>query len=514
MAANHSIVSLKHLNFAENKHRAMALHITNNMTTTYDVTTTIAPKLSNNFSRIATIIYISLYVLILFIIGIIIKMKSGITICSKKYFKALWIQKGIYLAILIHIYDTATDVGVLIDWYFLMENERKGFNYENIDMRVFFWCGIASLSVYKIWSAYMSWYHGKVYHYWYSLTMCTLSLFELSIFVYVYNSFTRAEPKLNRYYEMEKNRKQLKSDMKDKMKNEIELQTETIDKNNDAIKALDDQMSAIIEHVKPQLLQRVFQLYEAMFESMPQIILQSIFLLRSYNTPLSQDSNSFLVVTSLIASALCISTKIVTWDINRLSSQSKSIASSHGCKVKLICWNNKCSFDGCNNWYFIRVFWRLSNIFNRFIILSLIWTVLGGIIFAIYIGISILYNIIIMWCSEDIGKLNGVGIIFRGAANVLVLVKLTTKNILRIVIKFLDHLTMLILITLFATINIECDLCTNICTRTLNNINNNCGINWERNDLLLIFIISSWIVYIFDIFFSIIIFKFKPKLFV
>ena len=92
--------------------------------------------------------------------------------------------------------------------------------------------------------------------------------------------------------------------------------------------------------------------------------------------------------------------------------------------------------------------------------LSLIWTVLGGITFGIYIGKSILYNVILLWYTDDIKDLNKIGVFFRSTANVLVLVKLTTKN-----------------------------------------MNNNCGIHWLKNDLLLIFIVSSWITYIFDTFF-------------
>ena len=481
---------------------SFALNNANNNTLTHDITTTIKPNSSNNFSRIATIIYISLYVLILFIIGIIIKIKSGIKICSKKYFRAVWIQKGIYSGMLIHIYDTATDVGVLIDWYFLMKNEMNGFNYENIDMKVFFWCSIASIILYRIWSAYMSWvlnqFNSNIP--FYRISLVILSLFELSIFVYVYESFKTSQKKVNEYYGFEKKRKKLKLEMKHKLKKEMELQinaskNDTKTEMQESIEVLEHKMQEIIEEIKPDVNQTAARLIEGIFESMPQILLQSIFLLRSYNTPLSEDSNSVLIVTSLIASVLSISTKIISWDVNDLRGESESKAKSDGCKVKLICIDNECSFKGCNHWYFIRVFWRIFNILNRFIILSLIWTVLGGIIFGIYIGTSILYNIIVMWyIDNDFCIAFGVGII-----SILMIPGLVYNWILFIIIKCIDNLIIITLILLFTLINIECNICSDI--------------DWSINNLLLAFIISSCITYAFDTLFAIIILKFKPNLF-
>ena len=488
----------------------------NNVTTTVDIITTHSPKLSNNYSRITTIIYISLYALILFVIGLTVKIKSGLKLCSKKYFKALWIQKGIYFAILIHIYDTATDIGVLIDWYFLWDNERKGFNYENIDMKVFFWCGIASLILYKILNILMS--RGDSDK---PITMIILAFFELSILVFVYDSFKEIQPKINKYYEIEKRRKKLKSDTKDKVENEIELQTKTNTNNTDnktdnkpteektetlteatSVEELDEEMTKIIQDIKPSQGQFDIQVLEGIFESMPQVLLQGVFLLRSYNTALSQDSNLILIVTSLIASVVSISTKIITADTDSLSQEGLLLSKYHGCKLKLICIDNECSFNGCNKWYFIRVLGRIFHVLNRFIIR------VGGIIFAIYVGVSILYNIGVMWyINKNIGEA-----FFEGIINLLIVVELSPEFLLIIITKCIDHLIILILILLFTVQNIECDICPDICFRSLNN-KNNCYMNFERNDLLFVFIISSWIVYILDIFFTIIVIKLKPNLF-
>ena len=466
-----------------------------------DITTTNVPKISNSFSQILTIIYIGLYVLILLVIGMIVKLQSGITLCSFKYFKAFWIQKSIYLGLLIHVYDTATDIGVLIDWYQLWKNERNGFNYDNIDMKVFFWCGIASLILYKIVNIYVS-----IRHNCNPIIMGILSIFELSIFVFIYDSFNDVQSKMNEYYEIEKKKHQLKHQMKSKIQlhatnsdiksnipvtinNKLSAErTETLPPKQ-SLNELNEQIASIIKNIKPSDGQFWIQFFEGIFESMPQMILQSVFLVRSYNTSLGEDSNLILVIISLIGSVLSISTKLIANDTDLLSSTT-----------------NK----RCNIWYFVRVFWRISNILSRALMLSLIWTVIGGAIFVIYIGLSVLYNIVVSCCIHD-NKYNG--LVF-GIVHVLLLSVLSPKNCLIIIMRSIDHLMVLVSVTLFTIINIECNICVDVCQRTLNYKNNSsCDNNGQINDLLFIFIIAAWIIYGFDVFLTIIIMKLKPDMF-
>ena len=49
----------------------------------------------------------------------------------------------------------------------------------------------------------------------------------------VHDSFKETQPKMNKYYEIEKRRKQLKSNIKNKIDKEIQLQTKTNSHNND-----------------------------------------------------------------------------------------------------------------------------------------------------------------------------------------------------------------------------------------------------------------------------------------
>ena len=51
---------------------------------------------------------------------------------------------------LVHFYDTATDLGVVYYWYTLMIDEQNGIDYESIDAETFFWCGITFLLFYRV----------------------------------------------------------------------------------------------------------------------------------------------------------------------------------------------------------------------------------------------------------------------------------------------------------------------------------------------------------------------------
>ena len=48
---------------------------------------------------------------------------------SKSFLKELWSYRSIYGAVIVHFYDTATDIGILIYWYKLMIDEQD----ENIN---------------------------------------------------------------------------------------------------------------------------------------------------------------------------------------------------------------------------------------------------------------------------------------------------------------------------------------------------------------------------------------------
>eukprot|EP01084_Bolivina_argentea_P020696 38481_1 len=98
------------------------------------------------YSSILSIIYFSVNIILLSILAIVVYRQGGHTsVKSKTYFKDIWSQRKIYAPLIIHFYDTATDIGVLYNWYQLMYKEQNtpDFNYESVNMEIFFWTGIA-----------------------------------------------------------------------------------------------------------------------------------------------------------------------------------------------------------------------------------------------------------------------------------------------------------------------------------------------------------------------------------
>ena len=59
----------------------------------------------------------------------------------------IWSKKGIYLEFLVHVYDTATDIGVLVQWSILAYDKN---DYKSIDMRYMLWLSIMIHLIYRL----------------------------------------------------------------------------------------------------------------------------------------------------------------------------------------------------------------------------------------------------------------------------------------------------------------------------------------------------------------------------
>eukprot|EP01084_Bolivina_argentea_P235056 395652_1 len=101
------------------------------------------------WASIASIIYFSLYFFLL--IGLAFYVHKTENHDSKKSFlKALWNKKSIYGQILVHLYDTATDMGVLVQWGLYAKQEADGENIESINMSYLFWSSVFFIILYRI----------------------------------------------------------------------------------------------------------------------------------------------------------------------------------------------------------------------------------------------------------------------------------------------------------------------------------------------------------------------------
>eukprot|EP01083_Nonionella_stella_P021578 59810_1 len=112
--------------------------------------------------------------------------------------------------------------------------------------------------------------------------------------------------------------------------------------------------------------QRWITSLEAAFESTPQALLQTIFLVKTQTF-----SSSPVVVASLMFSLWSI--------ISKITSDDKVIAIQHAKHLSIHLKSCKSCSPSCVSWTFIlRYLWRIGDVSSRILIVTLLWLVLGG----------------------------------------------------------------------------------------------------------------------------------------
>ena len=206
-------------------------------------------------------------------------------------------------------------------------------------------------------------------------------------------------------------------------------------------------------------------------------MLQSVFILRSYNDDVLRKNSSLpLVAASLAASLLSVSNKYFWFDGECFSGGEEP--------------QFKKSYPCINPLYVARVIWRFSFIVTRFSVLSLVWSVLGGAFVGIFLGISFLswcIALIISAWEQFTEKCNVVsnGIIFGLIS--LISTPATGKWIF-ICVHIMEMVITMTIITIFAfNKNIECGVCAEINERQASD-----------NPYIFMFIFTGWIAMVID----------------
>eukprot|EP01083_Nonionella_stella_P237569 833289_1 len=207
---------------------------------------------------IATIVYFSLYSSMLIGLGYYVH-KTEETTSKKSFLKAMWKKKSIYGQILVHLYDTATDIGVLIQWGYMAKSESDGtYDVTSLNMVYLFWISISFLIVYRLASIVIAYKSAKADGQTARGIICDscLGLIDMYVIKAVYGAIKRNAP-------------------------------------------------------EPTLKQKMIQLTESIFESLPQVVLQSVFIIRIQNdSKYGDDSRAiWLVGLSLLASLGSIANK-------------------------------------------------------------------------------------------------------------------------------------------------------------------------------------------------------------
>eukprot|EP01083_Nonionella_stella_P106141 305834_1 len=94
----------------------------------------------------------------------------------KFLFSSINRKRAMYLAILIHIFDTATDIGVILDWHRLSQDEAQGKNLKGMDMQGFFYLSIGVLLFYRLVSSMI------IFGMTHSVKKTLLQLLDLELF--------------------------------------------------------------------------------------------------------------------------------------------------------------------------------------------------------------------------------------------------------------------------------------------------------------------------------------------
>eukprot|EP01084_Bolivina_argentea_P127043 224760_1 len=161
-----------------------------------------ANEYEDNWSNIATISYFSTYILFIIALTVYVYITQRRQL-DKSFLKLVWQQRKILGQIIIHFYDTATDIGVLLSWYYLYQDELNGTNYESVDMGTFFWASCFVLIFYRLLSLVIVYWDNernkRLENYagisW-TIACCGLiimTLIDMFILVGVYDSFKSAE---------------------------------------------------------------------------------------------------------------------------------------------------------------------------------------------------------------------------------------------------------------------------------------------------------------------------------
>eukprot|EP01084_Bolivina_argentea_P172222 298342_1 len=345
-----------------------------------------------------SIVYGFSHLLLLLILAIHIYLnsrKESQKLSIKHFILDLWKERGIYTPLLIHIYDTATDVGVLYEWYKLAQIEKKGTNLKSLDMNQFFWCGMGFMFAYR--------------------GLLALGGFGAAAYnIYDKDVLSRAGYKFgndDRYGWLPRTILSFLAGLVGAVIGALELMVFVgifIDFHK--------KQNGSEEKKGAGKYQKACQSTEGVLESLPEVIMQSVFVMRAINDETLDKAAGaifILVIFSIFASLLSITSKYVWVDEYMVYQYAASITLSDD-DIEDLEEDEKHFIRKCKCYpkyyvslgYIIRVVWRLAAVISRFVIFALIWVALGGAFEIILVPMMVLVWYISIFCYAFRGKYN------------------------------------------------------------------------------------------------------------
>ncbi len=138
---------------------------------------------------------------------------------------------------------------------------------------------------------------------------------------------------------------------------------------------------------------------EATFESSPQIVISTVFIMKS-------TGSSPIIVVSLCFSLWSLISRVVSDDKKQFKEEWQSLEFEKGecCRCKCVCDPDDAEIPIINVRFLYRLLWRLLEITNRIFVATMIWLSIGGFGLTIIICAELVYCLCLCFASKTYVK--------------------------------------------------------------------------------------------------------------
>ena len=229
-----------------------------------------------------TLLYVGFYVILL--IAVIINSYEK-NLSFKNNMDTIWKMRSVYSTILVQIFDQASDIGVLLVWWeYTVDEQSHQIDVPHIDMQLLTYLSLASLVLSRVISAVvvmLTIEHQNCMFCMFDAILCLLELYTINQVLIIHS--THKSNKGN----------QAHGDNDNATRN-------TKSKNN---------------QIEPTTEMQTVQWIESLFESFPQILLQLVFIIRTFDSEFETiTENRLFFQFSLLWSMISTSGKFISMD--------------------------------------------------------------------------------------------------------------------------------------------------------------------------------------------------------
>ena len=223
------------------------------------------------------------------------------------------------------------------------------------------------------------------------------------------------------------------------------------------------------------------QLGECVTESIPQILLQSVFIIRTWRANNITTTETILIMASIFASLLSISNKFIKLDAEIDAADDESSRNARLCSKQ-----NQCFI--ISHGYLYRSLFRLCQIMTRVIVYVMTWSVIGGWIAVFYLCFEFL--LIYFWCLIALGECQlatTLGHVMSALVTMVAPLAGTADTVPKYMFyqRLIDDIVLMGVIMYFSLNKFECGI-ENLCANPINR-------NFIENESVAGFIIAGWI---------------------